>query len=59
MKVLYWLSWIPVVPFLALSGVFLGIALLFDFIGNYLHDQTTYRAWSVLHKRECDKMFSK
>lgn len=59
MKLLYWLSWIPTAPFFALSWVFYGIAWLLTFIGNTIHDQTTWRAWRVLHRRECDKIFGR
>lgn len=57
MKLLYWLSYIPTAPFFALSWLAYGLAWLLDFIGGTIHDQTTYRAWCVLHKRECAKIF--
>ncbi len=57
MRVLYWLSFIPTAPFFALSWVAYGLAYLLNFIGEAIHDQTTYRAWRVLHFRACKQVW--
>lgn len=55
MRTLYYLSYVPTAPLWALSWVFYGIAWLLCWVGNLIHDKTTYRAWRVLHRRECAK----
>ncbi len=55
MKALYYLSYVLSAPFWALSWVCFGVAFGLCAIGGFLHDLTTYRAWLVLHRRECAK----
>jgi hypothetical protein len=59
MKTLYYLSFALSFPFQAIAGLAFVVAWLAEMIASFIHDQTTYRAWCVLHKRECDKMFPK
>ncbi len=59
MRLLYWLSWALSAPFYALSWALFGPAWLFSTIGDLIHDNTTHRAWCVLHRRKCDKIFNR
>jgi hypothetical protein len=56
MRLLYYLSYIPTAPFYAAGWVLYGAACGITYIGNVVHDQTTYRAWLVLHRRNCEKL---
>lgn len=56
MRLLYWLSYIPTAPFWALSWMLYGASYALRWAGNTLHDATTYRAWLVLHRRECERL---
>ena len=53
MKFLYYASYVLSAPFFAVSWVFLMSSYLICWIGNTIHEGTTYRAWLVLHRREC------
>lgn len=53
MKILYYLSYILSAPFWALAWVFYGLSIGLDYVGGTIHDKTTYRAWLVLHQRDC------
>jgi hypothetical protein len=55
MKLLYYSSYILTAPFYAVSWCFYAAAWSFNFLGDALHDATTYKAWLVLHHRECGK----
>lgn len=59
MKFLYYISLI--IPYFlgAIGGFFYLISCVFVFIAGWVHDKTAYRAWFVLHQRECDKVFKK
>lgn len=56
MRILYWLSYIPTAPLWAAGWVLYGAFYAITYIGNVLHDATTYRAWLVLHRRECEHL---
>lgn len=56
MKLLYWLSYIPTAPLYALSWVLYAASRVLCWTGDVIHDQTTYRAWSVLHARNCAEL---
>ena len=56
MRLLYWLSYVPTAPFWAAGWVLYGVSYALTHIGNVLHDATTYRAWLVLHRRECERL---
>ena len=53
MKILYYLSYVPTAPFYALAWMLYGMAWALQWIGDTIHDLTTYRAWLVLHRRAC------
>ena len=57
MKFLYCASYILTAPFWALGWLFYWPAIFFISIGDLIHDQTTYRAWLVLHKRKCKELY--
>lgn len=58
MRLIYWLSYIPTAPFWAVGWVLYGASYALTYIGNTIHDATTYRAWLVLHRRECERLQS-
>lgn len=53
MKLLYYASYVLSAPFYSMSWILYGTSWLFQFVGDAIHDQTTYRAWRVLHIRAC------
>ncbi len=59
MKLLYWISFIPLWPFYVVGILCAGLAFLCEMAAGLIHDETTYRIWLVLHKRECDKIFNR
>ena len=56
MRLLYYLSYIPTAPFWAVGWMLYGASWALTHIGNVIHDATTYRAWLVLHRRECERL---
>lgn len=51
MKLLYYASYLLTAPFWALGWLFYGLSFVFDWIGSFIHDQTTYWIWLVIHNR--------
>ena len=52
MKLLYYASYVLSAPFFALSWVLYGMSYGISWVGNIIHDYTTYKAWLVLQRRE-------
>lgn len=59
MSAIYYLTFVLWVPLQMVAYALYGLSCGLEFIAGFIHDQTTYRAWSVLHARECDKIFKK
>jgi hypothetical protein len=58
MKTLYYLSYILTAPFWATAWVLYAASWCFSTLGDYIHDATTYKAWLVMQKRECERLQS-
>ena len=53
-RVLYWISYIPTAPLFAASWAFYGAAISVNYVGNLIHDHTTFPLWRLLHEYECE-----
>jgi hypothetical protein len=53
MKMLYCASYVLSAPFWMVAWALFSAAWVFDWIGNFIHDKTTYKAWLVLHRKTC------
>lgn len=56
MRLLYWLSYMLTAPFWAIAWVLCGASFALGYIGDVIHDATTYRAWLVLHQLKCERL---
>jgi len=54
-KFLYYASYVLSAPFYAAAWVFFWLSYPLSWIGDVIHDATTVKAWTVLHRRACDK----
>lgn len=51
MKTLYFLSHVLSAPFFLVAWMFYGTSWLFNAVGGFIHDETTYRLWlRIRHK---------
>ena len=54
MKLLFYLSYVLTAPFYALSFVLVLLGRAACWMGDVIHEGTTYRAWRVLHRRRVE-----
>ena len=56
MKMIYYASYLVSATFFVVALVLYATSAGFSWIGDTIHDYTTYRAWAGMHRRVCAKM---
>lgn len=56
MNTFHILSYVLWMPFQIIAATLFGIGWVVESVAGFIHDQTTYRAWLVLHRRECARL---